>query len=238
MKPNTGDVSVSAAPEEEDGASVDAAGEEDDGLAPLTVDHVVHSVGGKGGHVARRVIHLGMLILPLLYYWGGTDLAESMDLDRRQLISLVGIGLVLTEALRLRSGITVFGQRAYEAHQVSAFGWGGISICIVFLVAPDLGTHGAAIGLPLVWTLSLVDPLMGELRRAGQPRNVVMGAAFAAAAVIWVVAAVWLGTPWWIIPLIVPVQVIAETPRLKWIDDNATMLLIPLAVVVLLTPWL
>ena len=38
--------------------------------------------------------------------------------------------------------------------------------------------------------------------------------------------------------IVAPIAVFSETPRLRYIDDNATMLLIPLAVVVTLEPFL
>ena len=38
--------------------------------------------------------------------------------------------------------------------------------------------------------------------------------------------------------IVAPIAVLSETPRLRYIDDNATMLLIPLAVVVTLEPFL
>ena len=36
--------------------------------------------------------------------------------------------LIVAEAVRLRTGITVFGQRDYEATQVSALAWGALAI--------------------------------------------------------------------------------------------------------------
>ena len=45
------------------------------------------------------------------------------------------------------------------------------------------------------------------------------------------------GTPVWMAFILAPVCMIAEWPRLTYIDDNATMLLIPLALVLLLEPF-
>ena len=39
-------------------------------------DHVKHSVGGMGGHLFRRAVHLAMAILPWIYYWNGDYVAE------------------------------------------------------------------------------------------------------------------------------------------------------------------
>lgn len=40
------------------------------------------------------------------------------------------------------------------------------------------------------------------------------------------------------VPLFAPLCVLAEKPRLRFIDDNATMSLIPLAVAMVFAPWL
>jgi len=45
------------------------------------------------------------------------------------------------------------------------------------------------------------------------------------------------GTPLWMAVLLAPVCMIAEWPRLRYIDDNATMVLIPLALVIILEPF-
>ena len=46
------------------------------------------------------------------------------------------------------------------------------------------------------------------------------------------------GTPLWLAPIMAPLCVAAEWPRLRWIDDNATILLIPLTAILLVVPWL
>ncbi len=32
-------------------------------------DHVKHSVGGLGGHIFRRVVHIALAIVPWIYDW-------------------------------------------------------------------------------------------------------------------------------------------------------------------------
>jgi hypothetical protein len=49
---------------------------------------------------------------------------------------------------------------------------------------------------------------------------------------------VFLGTPAWVAVILAPLTVLGEIPRVKWIDDNATMILFPLTVLLLLTPFL
>ncbi|MGB1233892.1 MAG: hypothetical protein ACPHF0_06980, partial [Poseidonia sp.] len=90
---------------------------------------------------------------------------------------------------------------------------------------------------PLIASLALGDPLMGELRRKDVADRQVMIYATLLLLAIWLVSSFQFGTPLWLCILLAPVCMISEWPRLRYIDDNATMLLIPLALVLLLEPF-
>ncbi|MGB1985431.1 MAG: hypothetical protein ACPHZ4_03215 [Candidatus Poseidoniaceae archaeon] len=191
------------------------------------------SVGGVSGHLLRRGIHLAMSFLPFLYFEFGEDVADMVSLTLEQVVSCVILLAIFGEALRLRMGWTVVGQRSYEAKQVSALAWGALGVGMVFLLTPD-----PAYAYPLILSLSLGDPLLGELRRKGSSTQTVILAGVLGIAVIWAGCAYLVETPWLFVPLMAPICVAAEWPRLRYIDDNATMLLIPLAVVLIFDPFL
>ena len=191
------------------------------------------SVGGVSGHLLRRGIHLAMSFLPFLYFEFGEDVADMVSLTLEQVVSCVILLAVFGEALRLRMGLTVVGQRSYEAKQVSALAWGALGVGMVFLLTPN-----PAYAYPLILSLSLGDPLLGELRRKGSSTQTVILAGVIGIAVIWAGCAYLVETPWLFVPLMAPICVAAEWPRLRYIDDNATMLLIPLAVVLIFDPFL
>jgi len=191
------------------------------------------SVGGVSGHLLRRGIHLAMSFLPFLYFEFGEDVADMASLTLEQVVSCVILLAIFGEALRLRMGLTVVGQRSYEAKQVSALAWGALGVGMVFLLTPD-----PAYAYPLILSLSLGDPLLGELRRKGSSTQTVILAGVIGIAVIWAGCAYLVETPWLFVPLMAPICVAAEWPRLRYIDDNATMLLIPLAVVLIFDPFL
>ena len=191
------------------------------------------SVGGVSGHLLRRGIHLAMSFLPFLYFEFGEDVADMVSLTLEQVVSCVILLAVFGEALRLRMGLTVVGQRSYEAKQVSALAWGALGVGMVFLLTPD-----PAYAYPLILSLSLGDPLLGELRRKGSSTQTVILAGVLGITVIWAGCAYLVETPWLFVPLMAPICVAAEWPRLRYIDDNATMLLIPLAVVLIFDPFL
>ena len=79
---------------------------------------------------------------------------------------------------------------------------------------------------------------MGELRRANWSSKYVIVIAYIGTILIWVSCHYFLGTPLFIAPFIAAIVVASEWPRLTWIDDNATMLLIPLSFILFLEPFL
>lgn len=191
------------------------------------------SVGGMSGHIFRRFFHLAMCVLPILYFEVGENVADSVGLTLDEIVASVVIIAALGEALRLKMGFTVFGQREYESQQVSALAWGALAIGLVFLVTPT-----RAYAYPLILTLTFGDPFMGELRRRGVESSSVIAYACVLVLAIWLLCWYMFDTPLIACLIVAPIAVFSETPRLRYIDDNATMLLIPLAVVVTLEPFL
>ena len=197
-------------------------------------DPVDHSVGGMYGHLFRRMFHLGMSFIPLVYYEFGEKIADTLSINIIQLVSAITLIIVLSEAIRLKLGVTIFGQRDYESNQVSALAWGGFAVGMTFLTLPD----SPELVWPLILSLSLGDPFLGEIRRKGfKPKDVfIYGTIFLS--MIWLGCYFLFSTPIWLAILMAPICVAAEWPRLRWIDDNATMLLIPLSVAIMLLPWM
>ena len=191
------------------------------------------SVGGMSGHIFRRIFHISMFIIPYIYFEFGNEVAERIGYSLPEVVSLVIIVAIFGEALRLKFGLTVFGQREYEANQVSALAWGGFAVGMVLLLAPT-----KEYAYPLIFSLSFGDPFMGELRRKGfQTKQVIIFSIIFLTA-LWLTCWYLFATPWWLALIFAPLCVFSEMPRLRYIDDNATMLLIPLAGILILEPFL
>ena len=82
------------------------------------------SVGGMYGHIFRRVFHISMFLIPIAYFEVGESFSESLGLTLPEVVSTVILIAIFGEALRLKFSFTIFGQREYEANQVSALAWG------------------------------------------------------------------------------------------------------------------
>ncbi|MBL6732627.1 MAG: hypothetical protein ISP82_06740 [Candidatus Poseidoniaceae archaeon] len=191
------------------------------------------SVGGMSGHIFRRIFHISMFIIPYIYFEYGGEVAERIGYTLPEVVSLVIIVAIFGEALRLKFGLTVFGQREYEEKQVSALAWGGFAVGMVLLLAPV-----KEYAYPLIFSLSFGDPFMGELRRKEfQTKEVIIYSTIFLIA-LWLTCWFLFGTPWWLAVIFAPLCVASEMPRLRYIDDNATMLLIPLAGILILEPFL
>jgi hypothetical protein len=100
------------------------------------------SVGGMSGHLFRRGIHIGMAAVPFVFFEWGQDLADLVGADVPQVVSLIILAILAAEAIRLKMGFTIFGQRSYEAKQVSALAWGALASAWCFCWCQPKPTHG------------------------------------------------------------------------------------------------
>lgn len=181
--------------------------------------------GGALAHVARRFVHLCMILVPIFYFQFAEQVASWLSLSTAWLlISLLALTVII-EAIRLGFGVVVYLQREDERHRISAAAWTVVSLLLVLLLAPKQFVY------PIVISCAIVDPLLGEMRVRQWPKEmaIIIGLVFVFA--IWSTCSYWLHISWWLAWLMAPVTVAAEWPNLRWIDDNAMMLLVPLAVV-------
>ena len=164
----------------------------DESEARFDIDHVEHSVGGFGGHAFRRLTHVSMAAIPILYYTRGEEIADVFSLNPDGFVSYVFLLILIVEAIRLRFGIVIVGQREYESSQISALAWGAFAVCLTLLVtgmAPfttGTGLEAGIYGIPLIFGLTFVDPLMGEIKRQKQDMRLAIAAGTAASYAIWV----------------------------------------------------
>lgn len=190
------------------------------------------------GHILRRFLHVSMAVLPLLYYRYGDFVASILQLTTTQMLGALLLLVILLEILRLYNGWIFIGQRHYESKTISALAWGAVSIITVFLFVPGGYANGISYALPLIWTLAFVDPVLGELRRYGIKPPKVIFTGWLLASCIWVMACHYYSLPY-LYALILPIiSILAELPNVKWLDDNALVLWVPLLVIIISHGWL
>ena len=206
-------------------------------------DHINQSIGGIKGYVFRRLIHISMMFVPVVYYTYGANKVVSLSVNLQELVSYIFLAILVIEIIRLKFGIVIIGQRKYESTQVSAFAWGTFAIWLTMLLTnfkpftSGSGIEAGLYGIPIIFGLVFVDPVMGEIRRMRGTKTAIV-AGTATSYIVWIGCHIWLGTPLWISLLLAPLTVIGELPSDKFIDDNATVILFPLAGLLLLSPFL
>ena len=209
---------------------------------PLDIDHATHSVGGLGGHFFRRFTHVIMAIIPILYFTKGEQISNIFSLTPTQFVTLACLILVFLEMVRLYFGIIIVGQREYEAKQISALAWGAFAVCLALLLSPESNTsEGMKSGIyaaPLIWGLTFVDPIMGEIKRSKRGIKAAIIGGLIVSYTIWFSSSYLLGTPMLASLILAPLTVLGELPSVKWIDDNATMVLLPLTILLIIEPFL
>jgi len=177
---------------------------------------------GCGIHqIARRVFHITMnTAFPFLYYLVFVPFIPNGENVVPFVFFFLLIVMVILEKIRTHYGILMFSMREYERHQFAALAWTVVALCIVLTNLPK--QHG----IPVCVTLALVDPLMGELRRFKLNQLTLYIIGFIVAWIVWgMTALLSVDCVHWYVGIIAgPLQVIAEKPVLKVIDDNAAML--------------
>jgi len=183
-----------------------------------------HIKGGIIAHIARRLFHIAMVMVPFFYYYFLIHLAPL------KIIHLCILGFIffvfLFEKFRLRTRLILFAQRAHESSQISTFAWTILSLGIVLIFSPSI-----SFSVPIIATCALVDPLLGEMRLYHTNKKIIIIVGVLVSVAIWFVASKYYGFPLWYGMIIAPISVAVEWPAIKWIDDNALMLLVPLVLV-------
>ncbi|OGT49011.1 MAG: hypothetical protein A3F17_06785 [Gammaproteobacteria bacterium RIFCSPHIGHO2_12_FULL_41_15] len=192
------------------------------------------TTGGTAGHIFRRVIHLCIALIPILYFSLATPFTHFFQFSPHYLLIVIIVGSILFEIWRLNRGIVLPGHRHHEKYYPASFFWGSVSLCLVLLLVPGGTLHGEAFALPIIWSSAFADPIIGELRSQHYPSYFTLLIGMLVVLLVWWFAAFWYGIAYWWGLLMAPVTVAVEWPKISYIDDNMTMLIVPLLLVVLL----
>lgn len=158
----------------------------------------------------------------MLYYWFPERVVE-IGLAKQE-IALAGVGVMAgLEAVRLRRKAIVFPMREYERGQIAGHFWLVLGCLVALLFFPQRFAMIAILGT------TLADPLIGEIRAKESVRKYAEAAGFSAWCVIALscIFLVPLPTPLLLVPLGAALAVLAESKKVKHIDDNFLMTIVP-----------
>ncbi|PIZ03753.1 MAG: hypothetical protein COY58_07920 [Gammaproteobacteria bacterium CG_4_10_14_0_8_um_filter_38_16] len=186
--------------------------------------------GIKGGFIAhflRRLIHVSMIVVPILYYYFLVSRFDVIDLHH--VIVVCWFLIVVFEAIRMRYQFVFFTQRQNEANRVSAASWTLFSLGMILIFSPSVGYS-----MPIILSCALADPLLGEMRIYKKDKFITWILGLILVLVIWLLAVKFYAIPLWLPFVMAPLTIAVERVKTKWIDDNALMLLVPLLIVLFL----
>ena len=143
--------------------------------------------------------------------------------DRRFLITLILFLILLFEGVRVANRWLFFGQRLFESYKVSSMAWSLLGLSIIFYVTDD-----ARYIYPVVFLAAFLDPLVGELKPVLSMKWLVM-VSYGLALLIWfcssLVVHAW---PFWYGIVVAGVSLLMSIVNVPGLDDNVTMLVLPL----------
>lgn len=181
--------------------------------------------------VLRRIAHFFIALAPL-YYALPVEL-PMLSLHRWTLVVVFFSGVCIFEAYRLWKGITFFGLRPHEKAQIASFAWAAAGITAVLWLCPHDIAAAALVGM------AFVDPLAGELRKAKGDSISVACALAVYFALAFCVLFLW---DWRDLGLVIVLAMLgsvaavaAERTKVKHVDDDFLMLVVPGAVMTALT---
>lgn len=189
--------------------------------------------GGMGrelGPLFRRSLHVASPGF-LVYYLLPEDL--WIGLPKPLLAVLLWSATLVIETLRLALHVDIVGIREYERGQVSAYFWGGTALLLGLLFFPPPFVVVAMVGM--AW----VDPLCAWSRREGRYPHVPLVAYAAVATVgLALLADEGLGGTLLLALTATGLALGAEYPTIPQVDDDFTMLMVPLVGMTLLAALL
>jgi len=179
----------------------------------------------------RRIAHFLIALTPL-YYALPVEL-PILSVHRWALVVVFFSGVCVFETYRLWKGITFLGLRPHEKEQIASFAWAAAGITAVLWLCPHDVAAAALVGM------AFVDPLAGELRKS-RSDSVAVGSSLALYfALAFCVLFLWEWRDDALVLVLAALgavtAVAAERTKVRYVDDDFLMLVVPGAVMTALT---
>jgi len=184
--------------------------------------------------VVRRLFHCLIALAP--FYFLLPDDLPFIGLRRWVILIVFMVGIGVFDAWRIRKGITFTGLRPHERHGIASYAWAAAGVtCVLWLITQDIATASLV-------SMALVDPLAGELRGKYGKKSWPVGVSgltyFLLALAIMVS---WgdhtVGQSLILATVGAMVAVPSELLKVRYLDDDFTMLVFP-ATAMSLMAWL
>jgi dolichol kinase len=173
-------------------------------------------------HWFRRVFHT--FAASFLFYYLLPD-EKWINLGKIILPIIIIFCMIVVEYRRIRGDLDhqrFFGLRNYEKKRPASYLYFGVAVLFLFLLFPQ------QIAIPCLLCASFTDPIIGESRYyLGKKRAYAIG--FIVSVFFFLVT--WYQAEWWILILVVLLgatgAVIGEVKKLKFVDDDFMIQMLP-----------
>ena len=180
-------------------------------------------------HWFRRVFHT--FAASFLFYYLLPD-RGWFNLGKIILPIIIIFCMVIIEYRRIRGDFDhqrFFGLRNYEKKRPAGYPYFGVAVLLLFLLFPQ------QIAIPCILCASFTDPIIGESRfYLGKKKAYTIG--FVISALFFLVT--WYRVDWWILILVTLLgatgAVIGEAKKLKLVDDDFMIQMLPAVLLVLM----
>jgi dolichol kinase len=185
--------------------------------------------------VVRRLVHCLIALAPL-YFLLPDDL-PIIGLRRWVLLIAFIVGIGAFDAWRRYKGITFMGLRPHERKGIASFAWAAAGVTFVlWLITQDIATASLV-------SMALVDPLAGELRGKYGKKSWPVGVSGLAYFVLALtVMALWgdhtMSQSLILATVGAVVAIPSELAKMRYLDDDFTMLVFPAAAMSLIAWFL
>ena len=180
-------------------------------------------------HWFRRVFHTFAASF-LVYYLLPND--KWINIGKIIIPVIIIFCMVIIEYRRIRGDLDhkrFFGLRNYEKKRPASYLYFGVAVLLLFLLFPQ------QIAIPCILCASFTDPIIGESRfYLGKKRAYVIG--FVISVLFFLVT--WYRADWWVLILISLLgatgAIIGEAKKLKLLDDDFMIQMLPAVLLVLM----
>lgn len=172
--------------------------------------------------VIRRIFHMTAIVY-LLYYLLPEELFPGFY--KWYGVVIIVFATLIVEGVRLKTGMLFFGLREYEKMRMSAFAWFAIGMGIALL------WFDMVYVVPVVIGMALTDPLIGEIKRKKEELYPLFPSLIYG--IIVFLCLLLLSGMFIVLKILFTVvatvsAISAEHYKLKYVDDDFLMIVIPL----------
>ncbi|MBV52616.1 MAG: hypothetical protein CL816_00960 [Coxiellaceae bacterium] len=196
-------------------------------MSVVIVDN--EKMGSFLGEVLRRAVHTSFAWIPLGYFSLMAVSSDDFKLCIHLSLLFLFVSCLILDCLRIKHQWIIFGARHYESQRLSSMTFMLFGVLVVLFLSPN---H--CIATAIIVSASIVDPIMGVMRRCSLSPVMVFISGVSLVFATWMVLGshAYFSLSWVFVISVITVWV--EYYQWRLIDDNLLLQIVPLSLVLYL----